>query len=71
MEIKLASTLPDNKNYKIIADNFISSIPLIVKVKKNMGFIMLETVYGPHLPSCYLPDEKDLKRKGEGAMILV
>jgi len=37
--LKLVSTLPDNQNYKIYADNFFTSVPLVVKLAEK-GIIM-------------------------------
>ncbi|XP_033823196.1 piggyBac transposable element-derived protein 2-like [Periophthalmus magnuspinnatus] len=63
---RLCSTLPDEKNYKVTADNFFTSMPLIVKLKER-GILYLGTARTNRLKNCRLKDEKDLKKEGRGS----
>ena len=64
--VKLCSTLPEGKNYKAIADNFFTSMPLILKLKER-GIYFLGTVRANRLPNCQLQEEKYLKKNGRGS----
>ena len=64
--IKLCSTLPKQKNYKVYADNYFTGLPL-VKHLQNEGIHYVGTIRNNRLPNCNLLDEKSLKEKGRGA----
>lgn len=64
--MKLASTLPHSHNCKIYADNFFTSIPLIVRLV-DCGIHYTGTARQVRLPNCNLEDEKSLKKKGRGS----
>ena len=63
--LKLCSTLPKGKNFKVTADDFFTSIPLIVKLQEQ-GILYPGTARGNRLPDCNLKDDKALKKEGRG-----
>lgn len=63
--MKLASTLPEGQNYKIYADNYFTSVPLIEKLLDH-GIHYVGTARQVRLPNCNLEDDKSLKKKGRG-----
>lgn len=65
--IKLASTLEPNKNYKLFADNFFTSLPM-VKALKAQSIWYVGTVRSNRLKGCTLKVEKELKKEGRGAV---
>lgn len=64
--MKLCSTLPEQKNHKVFADNFFTGIPLLQKLYES-GIHYVGTVRANRLPNCDLQDEKVLQKKGRGA----
>ena len=62
---KMASSLPDEHNFKLFADNFFSSLPLVQELKKR-DILYVGTIRLPRLKKCPLMVEKDLKKKGRG-----
>ena len=58
--------LPDGHNLKVFADNFFSSLPLIMELKKRNIFYV-GTIRLPRMKNCPLLAEKGLKKKGRGA----
>ncbi|XP_047490888.1 piggyBac transposable element-derived protein 3-like [Penaeus chinensis] len=64
--LKLSSTLSDNKNYKVYADNFLSSIPLL-EALQNHGIHDLGTIRPNRLRNCNLESDADLKKYGRGS----
>lgn len=66
--MKLASTLPDDHNYKICADNYFTSVSLVVQLL-DRGLHYVGTAGQVRLPNCVLEDEKSLKKKGRGALM--
>ncbi|XP_060760426.1 piggyBac transposable element-derived protein 3-like [Neoarius graeffei] len=63
--MKLASTLPHGQNYKIYADYYFTSIPLVARLRE-CGIHYTGTARQVRLPNCNLNDEKTLKKKGRG-----
>ncbi|KAM9819300.1 piggyBac transposable element-derived protein 3-like [Syngnathus typhle] len=63
---KLASTLPEGHSYKVYADNFFTSVPLVEKLL-DRGIHYVGTARQVRLPNCNLEDDKSLKKKGRGA----
>ncbi|XP_059184818.1 piggyBac transposable element-derived protein 3-like [Centropristis striata] len=63
--MKLASTLAKGQNYKIYADNYFTSVPLVAKLLEQ-GIHYVGTARQVRLPNCNLEDEKSLKKKGRG-----
>ena len=59
--MKLALTLPRGQNYKIYADNFFTSVPLVQRLRGH-GIHYTGTARQVRLPNCDLEDEKTLKR---------
>ena len=68
--LKLASIIPDNKNYKLVVDNYFSGVPLYYELRKRgihiMGTVKLNRV--PAITSVIIPDE-DLKARGKFAYV--
>jgi len=64
--LQLSDTLPAGKNYKLFADNFFTSLPL-VKALKERSIFFAGTVRANRLKGCHLKSEKELKRQGRGA----
>ncbi|XP_067940611.1 piggyBac transposable element-derived protein 3-like [Watersipora subatra] len=64
--LKLTSTLPSGKSYKVFADNLFTSVPLLIKLQEH-GIYYTGTVRQNRLAGCTLTDEKSLKKRGRGA----
>ncbi|XP_047132711.1 piggyBac transposable element-derived protein 3-like isoform X1 [Hydra vulgaris] len=64
--IKMTSTLPENHNFKIFADNYFSSLPLLDELKKRRIWYV-GTARLKRLNKCSLPSEKELKKQGRGS----
>uniref|UniRef100_A0A3Q2TYY1 PiggyBac transposable element-derived protein domain-containing protein n=1 Tax=Fundulus heteroclitus TaxID=8078 RepID=A0A3Q2TYY1_FUNHE len=54
------------QNYKIYADNYFASDPLVVKLLEH-GIHYVGTARQVRFPNCNLEDEKSLKKKGRGS----
>ena len=65
--LKLVSTLAPNRNFKISADNYFTSIPLVEKLKGD-GFLSTGTIRPNRLKGCPLLSEKELKKNGRGSV---
>nr|XP_039255170.1 piggyBac transposable element-derived protein 3-like [Styela clava] len=65
--LRLVDTIPKQKNYKICFDNYFTGIPLIRELKSR-GIHSLGVVKSNRLMGCELKSEKDLKKKGRGAI---
>ena len=65
--MKLAYNLEPNKNYKLFADNFFTSLPM-VKALKAQSIWYVGTVRSNRLKGCTLKVEKELKTEGRGAV---
>ena len=63
--LQMASTLPKHHNFKLFADNFFTSLPLIETLKHN-GILFVGTARTGRLKNCPLMCEKDLKKTGRG-----
>ena len=63
----LCSTLPNGHDFKIFADNFFTSIPLIEQLKEE-GKFFVGTIRLPRMKNCPLLCEKDLKKNGRGTI---
>ncbi|XP_038153120.1 piggyBac transposable element-derived protein 3-like isoform X1 [Cyprinodon tularosa] len=64
--LKLASTLPKGQNYKIYANKYFTSVPLMVKLLEH-GIHYVGKARQVRLPNCNLKDEKTLKKEGRGS----
>ncbi|XP_065639331.1 piggyBac transposable element-derived protein 3-like [Hydra vulgaris] len=64
--IKMTSTLPENHNFKIFADSYFSSLPLLDELKKRRIWYV-GTARLKRLNKCSLPSEKELKKQGRGS----
>ncbi|KAI8770448.1 piggyBac transposable element-derived protein 3 [Biomphalaria glabrata] len=71
--LQLSSTLPQNKpdkpslNYKIFADNFFTTLPLLEDLQKK-SIHYTGTVRPNRLTGIFLESEKNMKKKGRGTM---
>ncbi|XP_053400500.1 piggyBac transposable element-derived protein 2-like [Mercenaria mercenaria] len=64
--MKLVSTLPEKKNYKIFTDNYFTSVSL-VKALKEKQILFVGTIRQNRL-KCDLKSEKELKQNGRGSV---
>ena len=64
--LHLAASLPSHQNFKIYADNFFTSVPLVEKLMER-GMHYVGTVRPNRLPGCLLKTEKELKGNGRGS----
>ena len=62
----MASSLPDGHIFKLFADNFFTSLPLVEELKKH-DILYVGTIRLPRMKKSPLMVEKDLKKKGRGA----
>ena len=58
--------LPDGHKFKVFAENFFTSSPLIMELKKRNVFYV-GTIRLPRMKNFPLLAEKELKKKGRGA----
>ena len=65
--LKLVSTLAPNRNFKISADNYFTSIQHVEKLKGD-GFLFTGTIRPNRLKGCPLLSEKELKKNGRGSV---
>jgi hypothetical protein len=65
--LKLSSTLPENENYKVYADNFFSGIEVAEELLQK-GIHYTGTIRKNRLPGCDLKTEKVLEKEGRGSM---
>ena len=61
--LRLAQTIPNNKNYKICFDNFFTGMPLL-KELKTRGLFSLGTLCENLMMGCQLKSEKQLGEQG-------
>lgn len=66
--VRLARVIPENKNHKVYHDNFYTSIPLMVFLKKK-GILSLGTVRRNRITNCKLPSEDDFKKQPRGTSV--
>lgn len=64
---RLTQSVPRHVNYKIFFDNWFTSVPLMVYLRKE-GLLSLGTVRATRIPFCYLPKEAEMKKRGRGYM---
>ncbi|XP_053376586.1 piggyBac transposable element-derived protein 2-like [Mercenaria mercenaria] len=64
--MKLVSTLPEKKKYKIFTDNYFTSVSL-VKALKEKQILFVGTIRQNRL-KCDLKSEKELKQNGRGSV---
>lgn len=58
--MQMCGSLPEGKNFKIFADNFFTSLPLLSKLKEK-SFHFIGTVRSNRLKGCSLKTEKERK----------
>ena len=63
--LNLCKTLPEDKHYKVYADNYFTSVPLIIELQKR-GIDFVGTVRSNRMKGCTLKSEKDLQKEGRG-----
>ena len=64
---RLLETLPRMKNFKVIFDNWFSSIPLCLALKRS-GYLVTATLRADRTKNCPLPAKKILRKVEEGAI---
>lgn len=64
--LTLADNIPVDKNYKLYADNFFSSL-MLVKHLKERGIFYLGTVRKDRMGKCPLSSEEELRNKDRGS----
>lgn len=62
----LLETLPRMRNFKVFYDNWFSSVPLCVALKRS-GYLATATLRSDRTKNCPLPTEKDIKKRGRGS----
>lgn len=62
----MSSDLDKKKNYKIFADNFFTSLPLLKHLQER-GIHFVGTVRANRLKGCDLKTEKELRKEGRGS----
>ena len=65
--MQMASTLPENQNYKIFADNYFTSLALVTALKAKRIYYV-GTVRSNRLHGCELKSEKELRKEGRGSI---
>ena len=64
--LKLSDTLPVDQHYKVYADNFLSSLPLVAELqKKKIQYV--GTIRSNRLKGCTMTNDKDLLKRGRGS----
>lgn len=64
--LQMCSLIPENKNFKVAADNFFSSIDLAAELQKK-GIYYVGTLRQNRLQDCKLMTEKELRKEGRGS----
>ncbi|XP_055932210.1 piggyBac transposable element-derived protein 2-like [Argiope bruennichi] len=65
--IRLTRPVQENVNHKLYFDNYYTSIPLQVYLKKK-GILSLGTIRRNRIPDCKLPTERELKLQVRGSI---
>lgn len=65
--MKLSSMLAKHIGHKVFADNFVTSLPLVLKLKENGQFVGMARLN--RLTDCFLTRDKEFEKKGRGAMV--
>ena len=64
--LQLSQILPSGCNFKLIFDNYFTSLSMIRHIKE-MGFFCIGTIRNNRIEHCPLATEIELKKKGRGA----
>ena len=64
--LQMCGSLPEGKNYKIFADNFFTSMPLLSKLREK-SFHFIGTVRSNRLKGCSFKTENVFKMEGRGS----
>lgn len=67
MVIKMAQTIPRQKNYKLFFDNWFTSLPLMIYLHKE-GILPLGTARLNRLQGLTMPTKKEFQKEGRGAI---
>lgn len=65
--LQLCETVPQMANYKLYFDNYFTTIPLLVELKK-VGIFATGTVRSNRLRDVVMKDQKALEKEGRGAV---
>ena len=63
--LNLCKTLPSDQHYKVYADNYFTSVPLITELQKR-AIDFVGTVRNNRMKGCMLKSEKVLQKEGRG-----
>lgn len=66
--VRLSRDVPTNENYRLLSDNYYTSIPLI-EYLSSRGILALGTIRRTRIPNCKLPEEKVFKKEPRGTLI--
>jgi hypothetical protein len=61
--LRLAETVPEKQNYKLVFDNYFTGIDLLKELKRR-GILSLGTIKANRLQGCVLKTEKELGYRG-------
>ena len=61
--LNLCKTLPSDQHYKVYADNYFTSVPLITELQKR-AIDFVGTVRNNRMKGCMLKSEKFSRKKG-------
>ena len=66
--LRLCQNLPHQQRYKVFFDNYFTSIPLLVEIRKN-GILALGTIRQDRMVGAQklFKSDKELKKKGRGS----
>ena len=64
--LKLCSTLPTERNFKVFADNFFSNFEMVAELERR-GLHYVGTINNNRLHGAPLKSEKELKKQGRGS----
>lgn len=67
MVVKMAQTIPRQKNYKLFFDNWFTSLPLMIYLHKE-GILPLGTARLNRLKGLTMPTKKEFQKEARGAM---
>jgi hypothetical protein len=66
--VRLTQSVPRHHNYKIFFDNWFTSVPLEVFLKKE-GLLALGTVKANRVSGATMPTEKEMNKNGRGSIV--
>ena len=64
--LRLGEEIPKNQNYRVLFDNWFSTLPLLIKLQ-SMGILSTTTLRSNSIAGCPLTSDKDFKARGRGS----